>query len=514
MITEGKAVSRDLAVSCDAVIIGSGAGGAVMAAELAAAGRKVVILEEGGYYTRADFSQREDDMFAKIEGGRGFDVTEDLSVNLSYAKCVGGTTVHYWADSYRTPPDRLAQWETDFGIEGFSREELDPIWDRLEKRLSVQPAPDYMVNENARLVEKGAAALGWEVHRTPQAREGCTTSGYCMSGCAYDAKKSMLVTCIPDALEHGADLFADCRATAIEVEGGRAVGVRAEFLDRKTKARRAELRVRARVVILAAGGFGSPVLLLRNRLANSSGQVGKNFYLNPGASVFAFFDHDVRMYRNIPAAVTLSRFRRPRFDEHGRYVEGGYLLMPNGVLHPGTLSALLPGFGKSWRRDIDRLGQLAGTYCILDDENAGEIVLDGQRPVYRYRLRGRDVAKTRDFLRKSAQIFLAAGAREVVIPDGRGMRIRDPAQIESAVANADLRPASIILAGPHPLGTCRMHADPARGVVKSTCETHDVRNLYVCDASVVPTSVSVDPSFTIMAFAARTAQRLKERWPG
>ncbi|UCE85437.1 MAG: GMC family oxidoreductase [Deltaproteobacteria bacterium] len=521
-ILEGTTVGADRREETDALVIGSGAGGASVAMRLSEAGQRVLLLERGGYYTgladpldptrpgRRTLNQREDDMLARIDGGRGLTTTEDGLVNLTYGNCVGGATVHYWADSYRTPEDRLERWERDFGVEGHSADVLRPYFDAIERDLEVHAAAEPYYNGNNLRFRRGVEALGWESEPVPQARKGCVQSGYCMQGCSYDAKQSMLVTYVPRALRAGAILYADCRVDGITVENGRATGAVASFIDRATgRPNGARLEVTSKVVILAAGGYGSAPILLRSKLANASGQLGRNLHANPCSMVFALFDEDVVMWRNIPAAHGCLEWRLAR-ERDGRYAEGGYLLMPN-QLGPAGLAAFLPGFGAEHRRWMEALPRIGGTIAWIDDHEAGDIRLgaDGT-PRYRLPIAGRNAAMLRDSMKKGARLLLAAGAREVFLGDPAGTRIRD----EREVAKIDalpLAPGVVSLPAPHPAGACRMGRDPETSVVGSTGEAHDVRGLYVADPSVFPTAVSVDPSETIIAFSLRLADGLLER---
>jgi len=514
-VLEYDKVSRDYDEQVDVCVIGTGCGGAVVAKELARAGKSVLMLERGGFYLmdRGDFDQREDDMLAKIDGGRGLDTTSNGQIALTYGNNVGGASVHYWADTWRTPKDRLEQWERDHGIEGHSYDELLPYFERIERDLNVHPAEDARLNTMNRLFDAGARKAGMPVERVLQARKNCVGSGYCAQGCAYDAKQSQLVTHIPAALAAGARIFADCQADQVLVENGRAVGVAARFIDRRTnKPSGHRLRVRAQVVVSAAGGFNTAPLLMRSRIPDPSGQLGKNLQLNPCVQAFAVFDQDVVMWRNIPAGVGVMDYRLPRF-ESGRYVEGGYLLHPN-QLQPATMAALLPGFGRSHRALMARAHQLGSCIAWLDDAGSGSVTLDDDgHPVWHFEVKGQDLLMARDALKKQATVLLHAGAREVIIPDPRGTRISDLREL-AKIDKLDLGPGSYLFPAPHPAGMCRMGKDPAKSVVSSTGEVHAVKNLFVCDPSAFPTAVSVDPSETIMAFSYVAAKGILDRWPG
>ena len=524
-IIEGKEIKHDMREVADVLVIGTGMGGATMAMRLAEAGKRVVVLERGGYYTglvdpldptkpgRGELDQREDDMFARIDGGRGLTSTEDFGAALTFGNCVGGATVHYWADSYRTPRDRLELWEREYGVEGHSEDELRPHFETLERDLSIHAATEEYLNGCNLIFREGVRALGWHGEPVPQARAGCLKTGFCMQGCAYNAKQSMLVTYVPRAVRAGAKVFADCRVDRITSENGRATGAVATVMDRDAnRATGVRVTVTAGVTVLAAGGFGSAPILMRSQLCGSSGQLGKNLHANANAMCFGLFDRDVFMWRNIPAGFGCDEWRLAR-KRNGRYVEGGYLLMPN-QLGPATLSVMLPGFGADHRRLMERLPQIASTTAWIDDVESGDITL-GRDGGARYRLPlvGQNALELRDAMKKGAQVLFAAGAREVFLGDAVGTRIRGEDELH-VIDRVEIGPGAMMFPVPHPAGACRMGRDPATSVVKSTGETHDVANLYVADPSVFPTAVSVDPSETIGAFSHRLADGLLERAVG
>jgi choline dehydrogenase-like flavoprotein len=507
---EYTAVKGDYDESVDAVIVGTGCGGAVMAKELARAGKSVLMLERGGLYqmARGDFDQREDDMIAKIDGARGLDTTDDGQLMLTYGNNVGGASVHYWADTWRTPKDRCEKWAA-LGVEDHSYEQLVPHFEKIERDLNVHPAEDERLNNMNKLFEAGARKLGYSVERVLQARKNCVGSGYCMQGCAYDAKQSQLVTHIPQAVAAGARIFADCEVDGIEIENGRAVGVRARFLDRRfNKPSGHRLRVRAKKVIVSAGGYHSAPLLLRSKIAHP--QLGKNLQVNPCAQTFGLFDQDVILWRGLPAGVGVMTERLAR-RENGKYLGGGYLLHPN-QLPPSGLAVLLPGFGRSHRALMENAHRIGSCISWIDDVGSGSVSLDEEgTPIWKYDLSPDDYSILRDAIRIQAKILLAAGAREVILPDPRGTRVRDEKEL-SRVNEIEIGPGQTLFPAPHPAGMCRMGKDPATSVVDSSGQVHAVKDLYVCDPSAFPTAVSVDPSETIMAWSYVAAAKMIQAW--
>lgn len=502
-----RELSADRDVEADVCVVGSGCGGATLAKTLAEAGKKVVILERGGAYTRADFDQREEDMLAKIDGGRGLDTSDDLSVQLTYGNNVGGASVHYWADSYRTPPDRLKLWQEQYGLEGHDAARLQPFFERIEKDLNVHAPERQYWNKMNLLVEQGSKLLGWEGRPVPQARKLCQKSGYCMQGCAYDAKQSQLVTHVPQALAAGAVLYADTEAWTIERSGTKVTSLVARVIDRgRNRPLGPRVRVKAKAYVLAAGGYGTPVLLLRNRFQDALPAVGRYTICNPCPMVHAVFDEEILQFRNIPAAFGIEHFRLATVDG-GRYVEGGYLLMPN-QLQPATLAAVLPGIGEPHRALMRSLRRLGGTIAWIDDADFGSITLDGDRPKYRVPIDGQNGLRIRDALAKQARLLLTVGAKEVLFGDLRDTRITRLDQLDLAVASLDLGPGRTVLAAPHPAGGARMGRDPKTTVVGFDHRVHGVDNLFVSDPSVFPNGPSVDPSVTIMAFSYVAAEHV------
>jgi len=513
---------RDVSESVDVCVVGSGCGGASLAAWLAERGRSVVVVEQGGWYTKDDFDQREVHMLAKIDGGRGLHASDDLSVSLTYGNNVGGASVHYWADSYRTPPDRLEEWRDEFGIQGHGAEILAPYFEEIERDLNVHLAGDMYANTMNVLVERGARSLGWHVERVPQARKGCRASGHCMQGCSYDAKQSQLVTYIPRLLAAGGKLYADARADQLSMAGRRVDELVACVLDRATgRPGGPVVRVKARAFVVAAGGYGTPELLLRQGLKGRLPALGEHLFVNPCPMTHAVFDQDIVQWRNIPAAWGVEEFRLARYDgprrvfgrpARSRYREGGYLFMPN-QLHPGMLGAVLPGIGASHAELMRKLSKLGGTICWIDDVEPGSVRVDGGRRHVQVPLSGGNGERLRDAWRKQAELLFAVGARQVLFGDVEDTRIDGPRQIDAAVRALSIRPGRNVLAAPHPGGGARMGASDRDSVVGFDHRVHGIDNLFVADPSVFPSPPSVDPSLSILAFSRVAADAVAAALP-
>lgn len=499
-------------VQAEVCVIGSGCGGATVAKRLAEQGHDVVILERGGYYPTASFDQDELNMNAKLSENRSLKTSADGGTALLSGYNVGGASVHYWADSYRTPHDRLQLWADRYGVAGHMEQDLAGAWDELTKVLHVHPAQDEYFNRMNQLVRDGAAKLGWSGHRVPQARHYCQKSGHCMQGCLYEAKKSQLVTHIPRAIELGTRLYADVRADRLIMNDGKVQSLEASVMDRRSnRPSGVKLTVTAKAFVVAAGGYHSAAFLMRNGFSDTLPQLGEGFAFNPSPMVHARYDEDIVLWRNIPAAFGVDEFRVARYDGKGEYVEGGYLLMPN-QLQPGLLAAGIPLLGDEhagWMRDMRRIGSTIGWIDDHPDE-LGRISLhaDGT-PKVEYPFGTITTAMLRDLVKKQVRLHLACGAKETIVAGGQALRIRDMREL-SKVDELKVRAGSLTMGAPHPSGGCVMGRNEQDSVVDSSHRVHGMSNLFVADSSVFPTSVSVDPSFTIMGFSYIAARHVHD----
>lgn len=507
MILQGTHHAGDVKDRADAVVVGTGAGGGTLAVYLAERGWDVAMVERGGFFRAEDFSQREEEALGDFNGRRGLDTTTDNAIFLNYAEAVGGTTVHYWGDSFRTPLDRLERWREESGLEWMTPAELNPHWDVIERELGIHVAGEDLFNENNRLVRQGCEALGVEGAAVPTARVDCIACGWTQFGCAYNRKSSQLITTIPRVSKSGGRIYSDARAERIVIEDGRAVGVEGVLVDRRTDRPRARFRIDADIVVLAGGALGTAELLLRNL---SDDTVGRRFYINPHYWVFADFGREINNVTGIPCAYAVHEWRQLRTAPDGSYASGGYIMLTSHQ-SPGITAAMLPETGAEHAARMRRFRHLGSLMSVIDEANPGRVFLDGEVRKTEYRVRGIDAEKAVDFLKNASRIFLAAGAKEVWIPDVYGTVVRSEAELRSRITLRSVQPNAQFCAGSHLMGTAPLGADPADSFAGPTGEAHRVKGLYVADGAALPGSVSVDPSLTIMGMARRIAAGLHER---
>src|SRR6202011_2307311 len=296
----------DTKLTCDAVVIGSGAGGGVVAGALAAAGKHVIVLEEGGYYNEADFNQLELDMMRKLYYQGGFAATADGAIALIAGGCLGGGTVVNYTTSFRSPDWLREEWAQQHGLAAFATDEYTASLDAVYERLGVN-LDHSGVSARERVLERGLRRLGWHVGTMPRNVQGCTQDvrcGFCGYGCQIGAKQSTLKTYLMDAYHRRARIVVNCTVDRVMIENGRAVGVRATVRQPEMPA--FTLIVRSRAVVAAAGAIGTPALLLRSGMRSPA--VGKWLRLHPATAVSGIFDEALRPWEGTLQAIYSDQF--------------------------------------------------------------------------------------------------------------------------------------------------------------------------------------------------------------
>lgn len=494
------AIGQDTTLEADVCVVGSGAGGGVVAGVLAAAGRDVIVLEQGGYYDAADFAGREYDGFRSLYLKQGLLATRDLGVVLLAGSCLGGGTVVNWNTCFRTPPDVLAEWERAHGIPGLAGAEFQRDLDAVEQRIQVNDQQSWPNGSNAALA-RGCQALGYHVGVVRRNAVGCTDCGWCCFGCPRGAKQSTLVTFLQDAYEQGARLVVECRAERVLAEGGRVAGVEAWVEDRAA-GRRHRLVVRAGTVVVAAGAIESPALLARSGVANPN--VGRHLHLHPTIAVGGIYDEPIEVWRGVPQSIFSDQFGEPG-DGHGFKLE-----IPSA--HPGLIAASLPWWsGEEHKREMARVRHLVPIIGIVRDRAAGRVVVNRRgQSIVEYQPRGRDRDALLRAIKEAARVHLAAGAREIATLHNQPVRwtrgTEGLGEFYAGVERRGLAPNRLALFSAHQMGTCRMGSSPRTSVVNPEGESHELRGLYVADASLFPSAPGVNPMITVMALAHRVAR--------
>jgi choline dehydrogenase-like flavoprotein len=500
-----RELTADLTLNAEVCVIGTGAGGAVVAKEVAEAGRDVVVLEQGGYYTKDDLTQREDEMLPLLYEDMGQRLTRDGSIVVLQGRNVGGSTVHNLCYCFRTPPPILRKWAREDGVRDLAEADLVPSFERVERLLKVKPIAPHEINTLNNKIRLGCERLGYHGFVTHHNRENCTQSGFCLLGCPFDAKQSMLITYIPAADRAGARIYANCAVRRLVTEAGRVRRVEAEAVDALGRPRH-RVTVSASVVVLCAGAVNSPQLLLRSGLANENGQVGRHLHLHPSVLLAGVYDEDIYGYRGIPQSYYVDEFIDLERDP-----DSGYILMPVYGF-PVTTASQLPGFGHEHFAVMRQYHRMVGILVLMHDQSAGTVTIDrAGRPVIDYELNAAEQRLFVEGMKHCAEILFASGAKEVLVPYRRPLWLRPGDRLDALDARG-CRQGAIPIASTHPQSTCKMGEDPRRSVVNSYGQCHGVANLFVADMSVFPSSLGAPPQITTAALADRTARYLHEEW--
>lgn len=488
--------SRHVVLTADAVVIGSGAGGSVVAAALARAGADVILVEKGGYYAESDFHGRELASSETLFEGRGLLSTDDLGVAILAGTSLGGGTTVNWSASFRTPPHVLEEWSRLYGITDATGSDYQSALDSVCARLNVNTQHSPPNFQNAAL-ERGGKALGYQVGVIARNVDGCEDCGFCNFGCQFGAKNSTTRTYLLDAHRDGARIITHAEADRILIERGQAVGITGTARD--SNGDPITFTIRAKVVVAAGGAINTPTLLLRSGLTNV--HIGRNLHLHPTTVSYGLYADPVRGWSGPIMTRYVSHFNR---------ITDGYgVSIQTAPVHPG-LAALVLNWkdGAAHKAMMAQIEHLANLIVITRDRDGGRVYLDRHgRAKIAYTLSDYDKAHMQAGLLESLRIHRAAGSAEIGAPHTFPY-IFESSQDDSAFENylgrvkkAGLHKNSFALLSAHQMSSARMAANPALGVIRPDGMTFEVRNLFVADGSALPTALGVNPMITIMAVA-------------
>lgn len=492
-------------LEADAVVVGSGAGGGVVAAVLAERGLKVVVLEAGGAFAEQDFPLLELWAYRNLYYRGGPQPTADFNFSLLAGACYGGGTTVNWTNCLRTKPWVREQWAREFGLEGVDGPDFDRHLDAVTTRLGVNDrCSDF--NGPTRRLKEAAEKLGWSFATITRNADETTyapeTAGYMGFGDASGSKLGTAKTFLRDAIANGAEVVVRATAQTVLVENGRAAGVAALYED---GSRRAEFTVRAPQVVVAAGALESPALLLRSGIGGPA--VGNYLRLHPALAVSGVYAEDQRAWWGAPHTGLVDEFA----NLHGN----GYGFLLETVQYTTGLAAAGIPFttAQEHKETMERLRYGSAWIALVRDHGHGRVTIDANgRAVHWYSLDDEfDVASARRGLEAMARGHEAAGAEEIVGWSEGIPRWRRGDDLDSYVAKLQripLRAGGFKLFSAHQMGTCRMGVDRETSVAGPFGELHDMPGVWIGDASAFPTPSGTNPMVSIMALAHRTAEAI------
>ena len=512
-VIDGTRMTGDISIECDVVIVGSGAGGGTAAEMLTQAGLKVLMIEEGPFKSSSDFRMRERDAYPLLYQESAGRQTKDKGITILQGRAVGGSTTVNWTSSFRTPPATLKHWEQVWGLSDYTDAKLTPWFEKMEARLNIAPWP-VAPNENNEILRRGCEKLGIPAAAIRRNVKGCWNLGYCGMGCPTNAKQSMLVTTIPDALDRGMSLIHSARVEKLSSRYGQitslvAHGMATDSVGVNTVAGPHRIFVKAKHYVLAGGAINNPGLMLRSRLPDPHGTLGKRTFLHPSPVSAAIMDAKVDGYSGAPQTIYSDHFldTMPLDGPIGFKLEAP-------PIHPILAGITLQGFGIDHSMWMTRLPHMHVAIALMRDgfhpqSSGGQVALrsDGSA-LLDYRISDYVWDGIRHSLLVMAEIQFAAGAKIVMPLHEDAKPYRNWNDAKRAIASMPMQTLRTRVASAHVMGGCNMGANARTSVIRGDGRHHQLDNLWVFDGSAFPTSIGANPQLSIYAMVARNATKL------
>jgi choline dehydrogenase-like flavoprotein len=479
-------------ITTDVVVVGSGAGGAMVARTLARAGLDVVVLEEGRRWTVEEFRTAHPiERYAGLYRGAGATVALGRpSVVLPIGRAVGGTTVVNSGTCFRPPVRVQRRWHDNYGLGLADPDRLGARLDEVERTLQVAPVPLQIMGRNGHLLLDAASTLGWQAAPIPRNAPGCDGCCQCAIGCPNNAKFGVHLNALPQACAAGAQIISEARVERMLHQHGRARGVRARRRDGTA------LDVLADTVVIAAGTTETPGLLRRSGLG-AHPRLGRNLALHPAAMLAGRFEDDVYAWRGVLQSAALHEFH-----------ESDGVLIEATSTPPGMGSLVFPGYGAELVGWLDRAHHVATFGAMVADHGIGSVLSARGETVVRYNIARDDIAKMIFALQAMGRLLFAAGAVEVLTGLPGAKTVTSLAELQDVLGRSD--PRHLHLAAFHPTGTAAAGGDEQLCPVDATGRLRGVDGVWVADASILPSSPEVNPQISIMALALAVADEIAD----
>ena len=483
-IIQFKDVKGSVNDEADVVIVGSGAGGAAAALNLTRAGLKVITVEAGGYYPLKFLNFNFIDMAKLLYWNKANVGPADGSLRISHGKAVGGSTMLHMLTMVPIPEFTLERWQKLYGLSNMTNTNLLPLTNQVRKVMNIKPITKKHINHNAQAFVDGCDKLGVLWNLNDRNAGDCNGFGRCHTGCATGGKVSMDVSFMPLAIESGLKVYTDAMVEKIDYENGRATGLSAVIKDRANGKIVAQLKIKAKVVISSAGALQTPALLKRSKIKDPHSMIGSRLHAQPGINIMGEFEKELHGWRGITNPVHI--------DEWQPLEKGGFFCEP-GLMDAGIFASGFPGFGSAHQKLMQRYKHMAGGEVLLNDDGKnGSVDIDGDgNAVINYELSRTDRERMRKGLRNIGEVLLAGGAKKIYVPHRKPIDISSRAELKK-LKNITLAPNDVIMNSVHCQGTCLMSNVPEKGVVNPQGETHQLKNLFIADASVFPDGIGTN----------------------
>jgi choline dehydrogenase-like flavoprotein len=490
----------------DVLVIGSGAGGGVVAGELASAGHDVIVVEKGAYFAEHQYPRDELTGTETLYERYGALVNDDATISILAGSTLGGGTTVNWSASFRTPDAILHEWESVLGFTGATGGDLQRSFDAVWERSNVN-TDESIANPNNHKLEIGSQALGYDCQVVARNVKNCGVCDFCNFGCATGAKQSTLKTYLQDAHDAGTRILVNAYVQKILHDHGQVRGAIVKISN--PDGTHHTITIKAKMVVVSAGAIHTPAILLRSNLQNRN--IGANLRLHPTTVTTGVFADRIDPWRGAPLTRVVTDFKNLDGDGYGVWLE-------NAPVHPGLNGLANPWAGRQAFTDVvQQMPYTANIIILTRDRDSGHVTTDRRgEPIIRYRLSPYDARHLMIGMQEALKIHLAAGALEVSTPHNERLRFfsQGDGTIDhylKRVQNKGLKPNDFALFSAHQMSSARIGGDPARGAVDPTGESFEVKGLYVADGSSLPNSPGVNPMISIMAVAHYIAQHIKTR---
>ena len=502
----------------DVVIIGSGAAGAVLAEQMLEQGRRVLLLEKGLYVHPDDFSEDEIDMISRLYSDGALQISQALRFTVLQGSCVGGTTVVNNAVCFDTPQRVLDTWNARSGNgKVIDDARFYEAQQKVRKRMRIGPIKSGTRQPLDAVLNHGDSLVTSAIHKYFEGKDApfkydvieanivdCLGCGYCNIGCAYGRKLSMLDEVLPAAQhKHGADnlrIISEANVTKLVESGGKITQVVAEI-----QGKRKLIINNPKTVVVSGGTIHSSWLLMQSGIGKGKLPVGQGLSFNMGSPLHALFNQELNAYDGLQISHYLALGDQPGFVYETWY-------------NPPVAQALaMPGWLDTHFKNMQNYNRMAGVGVLVGTESNAHIVpalVTGGPDIVFQPTKG-DMKKLIDALVILGDIFFSGGALEVYASTRSYQAYVNNAAVLSAQSEVDrLRELvkhdyDILLGTGHPQGGNAIGASPSNSVIGPDFKVFGYSNLYVCDASVFPTSTTVNPQLTVMTMAHYAAQMIQ-----
>jgi choline dehydrogenase-like flavoprotein len=492
----------DMTLDCDVVVVGSGAGGGLIAGMLAEAGHQVLVVEKGPFVSGKGWNQRETEMIRKTYDQQGAFVTKDGGVTIFAGSCLGGGTSINWTGSFPTPDYVLDEWANEHGFTAANSPEyaaaLQAAMDSISANTDNSPH-----NPQNQALWRGSEALGQKIGVIHRNVEGCKEAdngracGFCGMGCRRGNKRGTLRTWLQRAADKEAQFLVDTTVTRVLKQGDQATGI--EAVTRNAVGKPITITVRAKRVVVAAGSVQTPALLMRSGLSHP--QLGRNLFFHPTVGVTGIYDEVMEPWYG----VMMSAVNKEGIRTNGNF--GYWIETP--PLHTGVAALASPWISaRQHKEDLLRAPHMASFIVLTRDKFGGRVTVDkqGQARVD-YQVHAEDRSVMLQGMKAAWELHRAAGAREVVFPHSSHKTI--DASVSEAEANRFISGMpgwgwsanQFNLFTAHQMGTCAMGGNPNRHPVDPSGAWRGMKGLYIADGSLMPTCAGINPMVSIMGLA-------------